>query len=110
MDAELLAYLDARFAELRAEIAAGADGVTRELRAEIAASATGVERELTRHFDVVVEDLISRIELVGEGVRMVGERLDRFQDEVREEFRSVDRRFLHLQAQVSGRGRRRPGR
>jgi hypothetical protein len=41
---------------------------------------------------------------------MVGERLDRFQDEVREEFRSVDRRFLHLQAQVSGRGRRRPGR
>jgi hypothetical protein len=100
--------------ELRAEIAAGAAGVKDELRADIAASAAGLRRELSaevkRHIDVVVEDMISRMELIVEGVRTVDRRLDRLGDEVREEFRKVDLRLLRLHAaRVSDRPRRRPG-
>ena len=125
MDAELISYLDQRFAEVRGDIAASAAGVKDQLRAEIAASAAGLREEMgenltalrreisadiTNHIGTVVEDLISKIELVVEGVQTVDRRLDRFSDEVREEFRKVDGRLLRLHARISGRRRRRPGR
>ena len=136
MDADLVAYLDQRFAEirreitasavdLRAEIAASAASVTDSLRAEIAASAASVtdqsvaredrlrsdiSADTARHIGTLVESLMSKIELVAEGVRTVDHRLDRFGDEVRAEFQKVDRRLLGLHARVSAGRRRRPGR
>ena len=114
VDAELVTYLDQRFAEVRAEVTASAAGVKDELRVEIAASEArlrvDISAETTRHIDTVVEDLISKMELVVEGVRTVDRRLDRFSDEVREEFQKVDRRLLRLHARLIGRRRRRPGR
>ena len=106
MDQELVAYLDRRFAELkseitgelRAEIAASAAGVKSDLRAEIAASAA----ETRRHFDVVADRLMDKIQLVGEGVIGVDQKLDRFRGEVAEEFQRVDRRLLRLEARAIG--------
>jgi len=129
VDAELIAYLDQRFAEVRGDIATSAAGVKDELRAEVAASAASlrgeiaasaaglrgeitasaaalrgeitasaaglrvdISAEMSTHIGAVVEDLISKMELVVEGIR------------------TVDRRLLRLHARVSGRRRRRPGR
>ena len=61
--------------------------------------------ERRRHFDVVVESLMSKIELVGEGVRTIDQKLDRFSGETRGEFERIDRRFLHLTASLSPRRR-----
>ena len=110
MDQELIAYLDQRFSqlkselrseialELRADIAASAAGVKSELRADIAASAA----ETRRHFDVVADRLMDKIQLVGEGVIGVDQKLDRFRGEVAEEFQRVDRRLLRLEARTIG--------
>jgi hypothetical protein len=106
VDQELVAYLDRRFAELksaitielRGEIAASAAGVKSELRAEITASAA----ETRRHFDVGGDRLMDKIQLVGEGVIGVDQKLDRFRGEVAEEFRRVDRRLLRLEARAIG--------
>ena len=110
MDQELIAYLDQRFSqlkselrseialELRADIAASAAGVKSELRADIAASAA----ETRRHFDVVADRLTDKIQLVGEGVIGVDQKLDRFRGEVAEEFQRVDRRLLRLEARTIG--------
>jgi hypothetical protein len=110
VDQELVAYFDRRFSELklelkselkaelmpeiRTEIASSAA----ELRAEIAASAAGKRR----HFDVVADQLLDKIQLVGEGVITVDQKLDRFRSEVGEEFRRVDRRLLRLEARIIG--------
>jgi hypothetical protein len=110
VDQELFAYLDQRFSqlkselrseialELRADIAASAAGVKSELRADIAASAA----ETRRHFDVVADRLIDKIQPVGEGVIGVDQKLDRFRGEVAEEFQRVDRRLLRLEARTIG--------
>jgi len=110
VDQELIAYLDQRFSqlkselrseiplELRADIAASAAGVKSELRADIAASAA----ETRRHFDVVADRLMDKIQLVGEGVLGVDQKLDRFRGEVAEEFQRVDRRLLRLEARTIG--------
>ena len=110
MDQELIAYLDQRFSqlkselrseialELRADIAASAAGVKSELRADIAASAA----ETRRHFDVVADRLMDKIQLVGKGVIGVDQKLDRFRGEVAEEFQRVDRRLLRLEARTIG--------
>ena len=117
MDQELVAYFDRRFAELKTELksdltseltteltsslttsltssiaSAVTSAVTSQLRAEIAASAA----ETRRHFDVVADRLMDKIELVGEGVIGVDQKLDRVRGEVAEEFRRVDRRLLRL--------------
>jgi len=91
VDQELVAYLDRRFSELKSEI-------TLALRAEIATSAA----ETRRHFDVVADRLMDKIQLVGEGVIGVDQKLDRFRGEVAEEFRRVDRRLLRLEARAIG--------
>jgi hypothetical protein len=108
VDQELVAYLDQRFSQLkselgseitldlRADIAASAAGVKSELRADIAASAA----ETRRHFDVVADRLMDKIQLVGEGVIGVDQKLDRFRGEVAEEFQRVDRRLLRLEART----------
>ena len=108
MDQELVAYPDQRFSQLkselgseitldlRADIAASAAGVKSELRADIAASAA----ETRRHFDVVADRLMDKIQLVGEGVTGVDQKLDRFRGEVAEEFQRVDRRLRRLEART----------
>jgi hypothetical protein len=108
VDQELVAYLDQRFSQLkselgseitldlRADIAASAAGVKSELRADIAASAA----ETRRHFDVVADRLMDKIQLVGEGVTGVDQKLDRFRGEVAEEFQRVDRRLRRLEART----------
>jgi hypothetical protein len=110
VDQELVAYLDRRFSELkselkseiavelRADIAASAAGVKSELRAEISASAA----ETRRHFDVVADRLMDQLQLVGEGVIGVDQKLDRFRGEVADEFRRVDGRLLRLEARAIG--------
>src|SRR5262249_2629034 len=75
----------AEFADVRAE-----------LRREIVESAA----ETRRHFDVVAESLRSTIQVIAEGVLTVDRKLDRFADEVRDEFRKVDRRFLKIEARL----------
>ena len=125
VDQELVSYLDRRFAELkselkseitgelRAEIAASASGIKSELRAEILASAgetrqyveakiVGSTAETRRHFDVVADGLMDKIQLIGEGVIGVDQKLERFRGEVAEEFRRVDGRLLRLEARTIG--------
>ncbi len=95
VDQELVAYLDRRFAELKSELKSE---ITGELRAEIAASAA----ETRRHFDVVTDRLMDKVQLVGEGVIGVDQKLDRFRGEVAEEFHRVDRRLLRLETRAIG--------
>ena len=45
---------------------------------------------------------MDKIQLVGEGVIGVDQKLDRFRAEVADEFRSVDRRLLRLEGRVLG--------
>ena len=45
---------------------------------------------------------MDKIELVGEGVIGVDQKLDRFRGDVAEEFRRVDRRLLRLEARAIG--------
>jgi len=93
---DLIAYLDQRLGEIErrfGEIDRRFDDADRQLE------------ELRRHFDVVAESLMSKIELVGEGVRTVDQKLDRLAGETRGEFERIDRRFLHLTASLSPRRR-----
>jgi hypothetical protein len=91
VDQELVAYLDRRFAEPRSEV-----------RAEIAASTT----ESRRHFDVVAERLMDKIQLVGEGVLGLDKQVDRVAAATHDGSGRVDRRFLHLQARLAPRRRK----
>jgi hypothetical protein len=99
VDQDLVQYLDRRFNELRTELRNDLGADTAMLRDEIAASAA----ETRRHFDVVAEKLMAKIQLVGEGVIGVDQKVDRLTTEMRAEFQKVDRRILHLQARVIGR-------
>ena len=84
-----LASLDARFPSVDARFEA--------ILEHINASAS----ETRRHFDVVAESLRSDIRLLAEGLVALDQKTDRLQNELREEFARVDRRFLHLEARVS---------
>jgi hypothetical protein len=95
VDQELIAYLDQRFSQLKSELRSE---IALELRADIVASAA----ETRRHFDVVADRLMDKIQLVGEGVIGVDQKLDRFRGEVAEEFQRVDRRLLRLEARTIG--------
>ena len=85
MDPELLDYLERRFNEVR-----------HDFRHEITASAA----ETRRHFDVVAEQLMGKLQLVAEGIIAVDQKVDRLATEMRGEFQKVDRRFLHLEARI----------
>ena len=112
MDQELVAYFDRRFSELKSELKSELRSeITGDRRAEIVANATGTKSELRaeivansaetrRHFDVVADRLMDKIQLVREGVIGADEKLDRFRGEVVEEFQRVDRRLLRLEART----------
>jgi len=118
VDQELVAYLDRRFSELKSELKSELRSeLTLDLRGEIASSAAGLKSEITlalraeiaagaaetrRHFDVIADRLMDKIELVGEGVIGVDQKLDRFRGDVAEECRRVDRRMLRLEARAIG--------
>ena len=63
-----------------------------DLREEIARSAA----ETRRHFDVVAEHFMSRLELVAEGVTMVDQKVDRLRVEMEQRFDQVERQLLRL--------------
>ena len=98
MDRELIEYLDRFRGELREELRQGLISLREALRTEIASG----QAETRRHFDVVAEGLMGRIQLVGEGVIGVDQKVDRLATEMQAEFQRVDRRFLHLEARVHG--------
>ena len=100
MDQELIAYLERKFSEFRADLA-------QELRTDLAARTTDLRSELVasaaetrRRFDVVAEELMGKLQLVAEGVIGVDQKVDRLATEMRSGFRKVDRRFLHLEARI----------
>src|SRR5207244_3947226 len=97
--AEIVANTGETRDTLRAEIVANTGETRGTLRAEIAANTA----ETRRHFDVVAEQLMAKIQVVAEGVISVDQKVDRLTAEMRTEFQNVDRRILHLQAQVIGR-------
>ena len=78
--------LDARFDRLR-----------QELQQDIQASAA----QTRRHFEVIAESLRSEIQAVAEGLSALDENVERFRNEVREEFSKVDRRFVHLDGRIA---------
>ena len=105
MDQELVAYFDRRFSELKSELKSELRSeLTSELTSEITASLGAEIRasaaETRRHFDVVADRLMDKIQLVGEGVIGVDQKLDRFRGEVGEQFRRVDQRLLRLEARI----------
>ena len=55
--------------------------------------------ETRRHFDVVAEDMQSKVQLVAEGLLALDQKVERFREEVHEDFRKVDRRLLRLDAE-----------
>ena len=103
VDQELVVYFDRRFSELAQELKRDlAHELKRELGEDLGARITASAAETRRHFDVVSERLMDKIQLVGEGVIGVDQKLDRFRAEVADEFRRVDRRLLRLEGRVLG--------
>jgi hypothetical protein len=115
VDQELVAYLDRRFSQLKSELKSELkSGLKSELTSELTTTLTSallpqIRAEITasaaetrRHFDVVADRLMGKIQLVGEGVIGVDQKLDRFRGEVADEFHRVDRRFLRLEARIIG--------
>jgi hypothetical protein len=84
--------LDRLRSDLERKIESSSVDVRRDLREEIARSAA----ETRRHFDVVMEHVMSRVQLVAEGVAMVDQKMDRLRDEMEQRFEQVDRRLLRL--------------
>jgi chromosome segregation ATPase len=76
------------------------DALSTEMRQQFEQMGRQFE-QTRRHFDVVAEGLMSKIELVAEGVVAGSERLERFRGEVRGELDRVDARVLRLEARVS---------
>ena len=67
--------------------------------------------EIKRHFSVVAEGLEHKIQLVAEGITNVDEKLERFRQEVKEEFKEtrsmirfsyaeLDRRVVAIEGEV----------
>jgi hypothetical protein len=99
-----------RFDELRRAIADSAADTQSQIARQIAESETKTRRQIAesavetrRHFDVVAEALDKKIQIVAEGVIALSQQVDRFVDEVRDEFGKVGRRFLHLEARFERR-------
>jgi hypothetical protein len=62
--------------------------------------------ETRRHFEVIAESMLSKIQLVAEGVLTVDRKVDRLAAEVRGELARVNRRMLVLSARIPPRRRR----
>jgi hypothetical protein len=98
VEAEILASA----AETRQHFEAKILASTAETREYVEAKILGSTAETRRHFDVVADSLMDKIQLVGDGVIGVDQKLDRFRGEVAEEFRRVDGRLLRLEARPIG--------
>jgi hypothetical protein len=91
MDRELPGQMPARWLEqIRAMV--------QDLIGTSAADTHRYFEETRRHFDVVGEGLRADIRAIAEGQVGLVERLDQFQQEVRRDFRRVERRLLRLEA------------
>jgi glutamate-1-semialdehyde aminotransferase len=98
--------MSATTAELRQEIQASAEETRlqmEQLQSRILSRVDASAAETRRYFGVVAEDLKSDIKAVAEGLGALGEKVERFRGEVREDFGRVDRRLLHLEVRVIGR-------
>ena len=93
------------------EVAAGLRSDVRTEMQQFRAETRHDVAELHRHFDVVAEGLRSEIQLVAEGLGTLTSRFERFQVDVKEEFREVrsmiklsytelDRRLTGLETSV----------
>jgi len=101
VDQELVAYFDRRFSELKSELKSELTSeLTSEITAALGAEIRASAAETRRHFDVVADRLLDKIQLVGEDVIGVDQKLDRFRGEVGDEFRRVDQRLLRLEARI----------
>jgi hypothetical protein len=103
-------YIDERLTgstrETHHYIDQGLAGSTAETHRYIDELLTASTAETRRHFGIVAESLMTKMELLAEGVRVNGERLERFQGEVHEQFARVDRRLLRLEARLTRKRRR----
>jgi CRISPR/Cas system-associated exonuclease Cas4 (RecB family) len=113
MDQELVEYLDRRFDEanrLTEQRFAEADRRSQQCVDEANRLTEQKSEEATRHFGAVAEDMDRKLRLVAEGVSNLDEKLERFRDEVRGEFRETQAmiRFSHadLQTQIDNLNRR----
>lgn len=86
------ADLDRLRGDLEGKIEVSSAEVRRDLREEIGRSAA----ETRRHFDVVAEHFISKLQLVAEGVAMVDQKVDRLRADMEQRFDQVERRLLRL--------------
>jgi len=77
---------------LRSDLERKIESTSVDLRQEIAQSAA----DARRHFDVVMEHVMSKVQLVAGGVAMVDQKVDRLRDEMEPRFERVDRRLLRL--------------
>ncbi len=66
------------------------------LRSDLEEKIESSSVETRRHFDVVMEHVMSRVQLVAEGVAMVDQKVDRLRDEIEQRFEQMDRRLLRL--------------
>lgn len=66
------------------------------LRSDLERKIESSSVETRRHFDVVMEHVMSRVQLVAEGVAMVDQKVDRLRDEMEQRFQQVDGRLLRL--------------
>ena len=105
---DLRQEIQASAAELRQDIQTSATELRQDFREDIQASAANLRQEMQasavetrRHFEVAAEGLRSEIQVVAEGLSMLDEKVERFRDEVHQEFGKVDRRFLRLDARIA---------
>ncbi|MBI3635096.1 MAG: hypothetical protein HY216_02610 [Candidatus Rokubacteria bacterium] len=80
---------------------AGVDGRFEALRADVRGDIAASEAETRRHFAALMEQVMTQVRLVADGVVTVDQKVDRLADEMRDGFHQVDRRFLKLEAQVA---------
>ena len=97
-ESRILACVDASATETRLQMERFESGILARFDASAA--------ETRRYMGVVAEDLRSDIKAVAEGLGALDEKVERFRGEVRDDFRKVDRRLLHLEVRVIGRSDR----
>lgn len=106
--------IDAVAGDLRTEIRAveartggRIDAVAADLGQEMQAAedrtrghAEALARDTRRHFDVIAESLVSKIELVAEGLSGLDQKVESLREDMQDGFAQVDRRFVHLEARI----------
>lgn len=113
-DAETRRHVDAGAADIRHEVWAAEartgeriDAVAADLGQEMQAAegrtrghAEALARDTRRHFDVIAESLVSKIELVAGGLSGLDQKVERLREDMQDGFAQVDRRFVHLEARI----------